>query len=282
MTYGVKNPAGMPCVIKRMNKENIKELPHNSYVQVERISVNNGLQGSHGRYDIRKASEADNDTGIYPEFYEIITTITENMVKHTHKKYMEISFLFYKDDSMERHAINWHRDCWMDSGRNPELLAFAVLDVTMPVMQTGRLIAKMGLGSIDKKYVAFYNADRPGLRWSPDYNPMVCMILGDNVKVRPLLDYDRRVHHDDNYVKPLIELKSCTGAGYIVDQSSAIDGRIIVHSREQRLYHTVRLTMVARCTCSNDENEMIENSIYKQIKDIGDKNTYIAVPCSYE
>ncbi|MDP0588069.1 MAG: hypothetical protein QS748_02220 [Candidatus Endonucleobacter bathymodioli] len=204
------------------------------------------------------------------------------MVKHIYKKYMEISFLFYKDDSRERHALNWHRDCWMDSKKNPEFLAFAVLDVTLPMDTNATPPSKIKLGSINERYKEFYYANRPQLREAPSYLPMKRIVLHScNFDARAVT-YLSSIPDTGNCAQDLIELKNCTGTGYIANQLAIIDGRQIVHSRDARPYTAVVVSMVARCFCSNDKKEMMEDSEYLSIKDIGDKNMYIAVPSVHE
>ncbi|MDP0588062.1 MAG: hypothetical protein QS748_02185 [Candidatus Endonucleobacter bathymodioli] len=277
MSYCSLDSSHNTQVIKRANKDYIENLPTDSYVKVKRIA-DDSLESSHDRYDIIKSCATSNVLAISPEVYEIITKITENMVTHTNKKYMKMWFSFFNDDSTNKDALNWHRDFDKYTAENAEFLAFAVLDITRPINTNATPPSQIKLGSIKKEYEALYHSRRYQMTKEPDYVPMQ-----ECISVGLCSYYVTESRNVDNCVQPLIELKNCTGTGYIIDQSmTREDGTKIVHSRDARPYNAVRVSMIIRCYCSDDANEMMKNSEYKKIKDIGDKNMYISAPSKGE
>ncbi|MDP0588061.1 MAG: hypothetical protein QS748_02180 [Candidatus Endonucleobacter bathymodioli] len=270
----------LPQVIKKVDEDHRKEFLSYNYQKVKRISDSSSSKNSHGRYDIMEPHLKKYGLEMSPEGYEIITKIAENMSKHTNKKYMKIWLTLYNDDSESNGAINWHRDCLNSSEKNPAFLAFAVLDVTRPNDISAVPHSKIRLGLILEKYETRYDRSQTlmMLTKSPDYHPMAY------VSPIPWANkYYLYTGPEDNCVKPLIELNNCTGSGYIVDQSmTRTDNTKIVHSRDARPYNVIRLSMILRCFCSDDENEMMKDPEYKEIKDTWDKNRYISVPSSGE
>ncbi|MDP0588064.1 MAG: hypothetical protein QS748_02195 [Candidatus Endonucleobacter bathymodioli] len=284
MSYCALDYSHNTQVIKRMNKKHIKEPPTDASVKVERIS-DDSLENSHDRYDIMKTCPKYDDLEISPEGYEIITKITESMVAHTNKEYMRMSFSFYNDDSTSKSALNWHIDCCKHTANNPDFVAFAVLDITRPIDPSAKPPSKLRLGFINEKYEVLYHGGRSELEEEPTYQVMgyrdysaasILTLLRMRSK-RDATLFTIGYPNPDNRVTRLAELKNCTGTGYIIDQSmTREDGTKIVHSRDVRPYDAVRVSMIIRCYCSDDENEMMKDSYYREIKAIGDKDMYLS------
>ncbi|MDP0588063.1 MAG: hypothetical protein QS748_02190 [Candidatus Endonucleobacter bathymodioli] len=268
-------------VIKRANKGHIGDLLPNPCVNVKRIA-DDSLESSHGRYDIIKSRTTYNVFEMSPEVYEIITKITENMVAHTNKKYMKMWFSFFNDYSESRHALSWHMDASTHTVEDPEFIALAVLDVTLPTDTTATTPSKLKLGSINEKYEALYCSNRPQMREPPQYGvPIMEWVYIHKYDDTPFCSI---VTPDtDCFVQPLIELKNCTGTGYIIDQSMPReDGTKIVHSRDVRPYNADRVSMIIRCYCRDDADEMMGDPEYREIKKFWDENMYISVPSREE
>jgi len=269
-------------VIKRINKDCIKGISnYYDYSLVERVLGNESLKKSHDRYNIMTMSQEDQKgLEIAPEIYEIISKIVGNIKQYATSEYMSMSFAFYYDDSEFKVGLDWHRDWWVRDGRNPNILAFAVLDVTLPAENNVRNHAQIKLGLIDKKYQNQYLPKGLVLeRFSPDYEHRL-VSMGNNVGcIRGIQRLGVYSLEDNNCVRRLIELDNYTGSGYIVDQSMVINtNEILVHSRDCRKYRAKRLTMIIRCSSFEHENELKEDSSYKKTKIIGDMEKYIAIP----
>ncbi|MDP0589967.1 MAG: hypothetical protein QS748_12605 [Candidatus Endonucleobacter bathymodioli] len=196
------------------------------------------------------------------EIYEIINKIAGNMSKHTGKKYMKIKLYFHQDCSDHKVALNWHRDWWDGRRRNPDFLAFAVLDMILPTERLVSSHAKIALGLIDENHEYLYTASRGGLTMSPSYEPEYRFRQKTDSELRSIRIKTK------SCVQPLKELSNFTGSGYIVDQTMVIhDGKKIVHSRQKREYDSERLSMIIRCVIACDESDMHRSLGYKKSRD---------------
>ncbi|MDP0590051.1 MAG: hypothetical protein QS748_13030 [Candidatus Endonucleobacter bathymodioli] len=272
-------PFGEQQVIKRVN-ENCMGSIHDER-NITCSMGNDDLYTTHDSYYIMTTSK-QNKVSLYcpPEFYGIFNTIAKNMSKHTGKKYMKIQIGLYHDISKHKMALNWHRDWWEHMTNNPDFLAFAVLDMTLPNDNIVSSHAQIALGFIDEDHAYLYTATRSGVTNSPSYKPEHEFVFNLSSMLKCRFQVVRNV-------QPLKELNNFTGSGYIVDQSMKRDDcKKIVHCRQVRPYEAERLTMIVRCFSAYDENEMNNDSEYKKVKNIGDENTYIAVmrnaaPCAW-
>ncbi|MDP0589945.1 MAG: hypothetical protein QS748_12495 [Candidatus Endonucleobacter bathymodioli] len=259
-------------VIKRVNEKDREYIPKFYDVRCDRIGSDLGK--THESYDIMTTYQKNKEMlQCAPEVYEIIKKIAENMSKHVGKKYMKIKLFFYYDFSNYGGALNWHRDCWAGSVRNPDFLAFAVLDMTLPAEKVVSSHAqKIALGLINQYYEDVYAATRGDLGTSPSYEPM------DECFEKTVSGRGYMKRSMNNCVKPLRELNNFTGSGYIVDQSMVRrDGKKVVHCRWERDYKADRFSVVMRCYSACSGIEMNRNFGYQKIRSSSGNNTYIAV-----
>ncbi|MDP0563657.1 MAG: hypothetical protein QS721_15590 [Candidatus Endonucleobacter sp. (ex Gigantidas childressi)] len=208
-----------------------------------------------------KSETTKNNRKFHLDFYNIITKISENLNEYASSKYMEIDFSFFQVDSKFKKALSWHRDHWHDDESNPDLLAFSVLDMTLPDKRKETSYAQLMLGLIDQKYERHYGfpqLEGEGMG-TPNYEPMIRKI--------GFPGYVNVVDDKDNCVRYLKELNDFTGSGYIIDQAKTGDNDTkIVHARSHREYEGVRLSMVARCSKVDSEDDMMKKPLYCKIK----------------
>ncbi|MDP0589870.1 MAG: hypothetical protein QS748_12080 [Candidatus Endonucleobacter bathymodioli] len=263
-------------VIKRIDigyvKDNYLDL---NFSQAKRTFGSDISKKTDDRYDIMIMSQRyDKGVKTSPEFYELISKIVGNITRHTNSKYMVMWLSFYYDDSEFKCGIDWHRDWWDNDNQNPNILAFAVLDVTLPTAKKVSDYAKIKLGLINIDYQNLYGPNKIVLEKtrSPCYGSRY------NFRMN-YFEGETTGYCDNTGVRRLIELDNYTGSGYIVDQSMVINTDAkIVHSRDYRGYQAGRLSMVLRGFSFGNEKEMKEDAAYNMTKCLGDRETYIAIP----
>ncbi|MDP0560844.1 MAG: hypothetical protein QS721_00355 [Candidatus Endonucleobacter sp. (ex Gigantidas childressi)] len=263
-------------VIKRINDDCRYKDYEKCTEKVERPYDN--LDEYYDNYDIiREPKENKEDLKISPELYGILSKIAENMSKHSDEKNLDLTIEFCHDDSASKWPLYWHRDWWADTPSNPDFIGFAVLHTTPPPEMFDRQYAKILLGLIPKEQEDLYYGSQGGIRdRSPSYETESSFVryCGWGMGYTKVSAKSR--------VEPLIELNGFTGSGYIVDQSMVRkDNTMIVHSRQERKYSAVRLSMVVRCSIIKDAKHLMRRHLVcMRLKWAGNRNTCVAVPIS--